>query len=746
MNITQFKQNMKKFPFSAKGFQNSLRKFGAFLAGMIMPLIGLITAWGLFTAIVLAAKTIIMQVNGIDSDQWDSSRIWYMDQIVDIGIKYVIPIVVGFFAGKQVLDIRGGVIGVIATLGVIGGTVPLAALPVYEDGVLVTEGAITLFNHVMVQITGNQTLYGSSAPTMIMGAMIFAPLCAFIFKKLEVLWKDNIKQGFEMLINNISIGLFGLVCLFVGFWAMAPFMAVIQSIFYIIINGIYDNNLLPLLPLFVETEKVLFLNNAVNHGIFGPLGYNEVEQSGQSVLFFMDPNPGQGMGLLLAYLLFSSKKEEKGQAAAAAPIHFIGGIHEVYYPFVLTKPLNLLWLILGGTFATFMYQIFHVGGIFTPSPGSIIMNYLACYPDGNDYLGLTLAIFGALAITFVCASTMLILERLKKGERVYFNPKFAYIMNLYNRGTNVSSLFELNKLKPVENVSYEEKQTNKKYKWEKVSYKDGSETFYVLSNKKYIIKFEYLEVPVINKKTGEQKMVEGVLKVKKYIIKYFFKDKNNELEFFTIKENDTYKFDNSELEKLIKDKVIKTKKTRIGKTDKEIETIEYVELNDIKCRRITSFKEFETEKGKIKKPNNKKELYWQLLPRETMDTLNEEIKKEEAKLQEKSLDNDLIEVAKKAKKIIFACEAGMGSSAMGAGLLRKYFNANKINFVKVSNCAIKDLPKDVDIVVTQKTFKHLIPSIAPNAYVYTIDQFLKSSEYDELINVLKKVKKERGDK
>lgn len=745
-----------------KRMQNGLRKFGAFLAGMIMPLISLIIAWGLFTAIVLAAKTIIMEKEGLDS--LPAARLFYMEQVIAIGIKYVIPVVVGFFAGKQVHDIKGGIIGVIATLGVIGGTAPFATLPVYENGVLTQPGDETLFNHVMVSITGNETLYGTEAPTMIMGAMIFAPLSAFVFKKIEVLWSDRIKSGFEMLVNNLSVGLYGLVIIFIGFWGIALFMAVIQSIFYIIINGIYDNNLLPILPIFVETEKVLFLNNAVNHGIFGPLGYNEVSSpAGKSVLFFMDPNPGQGMGLLLAYLFFSSKKEEKGQAAAAAPIHFIGGIHEVYYPFVLTKPLNLLWLICGGVFATFMYQIFDVGGLFTPSPGSIIMNYLACNTQPMDYAGLSLAIFGAMAVTFILTSAMLIIQRKKNGDRVYFNPKFARIQALYNKGSSVQPLFDVNKLKPIKNVHYDKsvktkkvdgQELNVKYKWEKITYADGSQDFFVLSNKKYIVKFYYEEIPVINKKTGEQKVSEGQPKVKTYLYRVFYKYRDDKqlyyieesqiakpVESLQIK-NDLFLRGQKKKTDFGENKDFKVKKIKLAKSDKKISSIEYVELDDIRQTRTIDYLPKQNKKGKDVKVKSTKEKYWQLLPKENMKTLKEEIKKQELEAEKAaaSVNDNLLEVAKKAKKIIFACEAGMGSSAMGAGLLRKYVTVEKIPDVKITNCAIKNLPQDVDIVVTQKTFQHLVPSVAPNAYVYAIDQFLKASEYDLLIKTLKKAK------
>ncbi len=683
--IGQEKQSgfLKKFPnISGKSIQNKLRKFGSFMAGMVMPVIGVIIAWGLFTAIILGAKTIIANQHGIKVSDWTAqdsiNYLWNMDVIIGYGISYLIPLLIAFFAGKQIFGTRGGLIGSIATLGVIGGA---ATGPAF-------------FNKIMADITGNQELLSAGATTMIMGAMIAAPLAAWTFKKVEVLWTDRVKSGFEMLVNNLALGLFGLMWLFIAFWAISPLMAVLQAVFYIIINGIYDNNLLPLMPLFVETEKVLFLNNAVNHGIFGPLGYNEVSISGQSVLFFLDPNPGQGMGLLLAYMLFSSSKDEKGQAAAAAPIHFIGGIHEVYYPFVLTNPINLLWMIAGGTFATFMYEAFNVGGIFTPSPGSIIMCYAAVNPGQDNYIGLTLAIFGAMLITFILVSATLIIQRMYKGEKIYFNPYYASIMVKYNNANNFDPLVNVNKLQKVDGVSYEEQLTNKTYLWEKATYDNGDTEYFIYSKKApKVVKFEY--------QTVVKKNIFGKDKEHFYLFKYY---------------------DGKE----------KPKRTILKNVDKKITDISYENMEMVNKTRIITFKPVEGKNGKIKTPKPLKNKYWQTLPEETMADIEQKASK-----STKKTSGGLADVCKTAKKIYFACEAGMGSSAMGAGLIRKYITAEKIKGLKVSNCAIKDLPPDADIVVTQETFEKLVPTYCPTAYVYTIKQFLNLPEYDLLIKTLK---------
>lgn len=705
-----------KFP-DPKSIQNSLRKFGSFMAGMIMPVIGLIIAWGFFTAIVLGVKTGIMQSNGIET--WgidptdpegkrviDHSKIylWNMDWIISWGISSVIPLMVGFFGGKQIYDMKGAVIGVIATMGVIGGS--------YSP----------LFNEVMVSITNEPSLYTSAPPVMILGAMIAGPVAAILFKKMEKLWVNHIPSGFEMLIGNLSIGLIGLIFMFASFWSLALLAAVLQSIFYLIINGLNNNGLLWLMPIFIETEKILFLNNAVNHGILGPLGLNEVQTAGQSALFYLDPNPGTGMGLLVAYALFG-KKDEKTQSAAAMPVHFIGGIHEVYYPFVLVKPLNLLWLICGGVFAALMYQVFDVGGIFTPSPGSIIMNYLSLNPKPMNYAGLTVAIFGSLAITGVLTSAMLITERLARNEKVYFNPVTAMLMAKVNRLMNVKDAISINKNTPIKEISYATVKTNKQYEWELLNYVDGSKEDFINSNKdKKIKNFWYVELTKeqlqtlktqikdnkITKASFEPKAVVGE-KANKYFVREFV--------------NGKYKI------------------VKMRKTDKPLASVKYEERTFEDRTRTITFKPVQNKKGKVKQPKPLVQKVWYLDKEEKLADL---VQKADVKKTTINLSAEQDKILKETSKIIFACEAGMGSSAMGAGIVRKLLKEEKINGITVVNFAIKDLPPNAQVVICQNIFKDIVSKKLPNAYVYTIDQFLKKSEYDNLINKLIVLRKDKA--
>ena len=126
------------------------------------------------------------------------------------------------------------------------------------------------------------------------------------------------------------------------------------------VEFLVDNNLLPLTSLFIEPAKVLFLNNAINHGVLTPLGIQEAAETGKSVLFLLEANPGPGLGLLLAYSVFG-----KGMARATAPgaaiIQFFGGIHEVYFPYVLMRPRLILATIAGGMTGIFINVLFDVG-------------------------------------------------------------------------------------------------------------------------------------------------------------------------------------------------------------------------------------------------------------------------------------------------------------------------------------------------------------------------------------------------
>ena len=788
---------------SSKKFLAKVRKFGSFMAGMVIPAIGVLIAWGLFTAIILGVKTGIAYQHGIAIDKWtaaDSSKyLFNMDKVVDLGIQFTIPLIIAFLGGRQIYDWRGGLVGFASVIGVIA----------------------------------------YSQISLILGALISGPLFAWIFKNFEKLYKNNIKQGFEMLVNNFSLGIFGTTAIFVCFWGIGPLMAVLQVVFFFIIQGINSAGLLFILPIFVEFEKILFLNNAVNHGILGPLGYQAVATSGYSPLFFLDPNPGQGLGLLLAYICFGTK-EQKSQATAAAPIHFVGGIHEVYYPFVLMKPINLLFMMAGGVFAGAMYQIFDFGGIFTPSPGSVIMNYLAVYSGKPlNYLALTIAIFGASAIVFVLTSLSLLWVSIRNGQRVILNPfKMKLVSNIY-KSKEFDSIKDINITKKIENVEYENIKDKNNYLWEIVNLKDGNQEFFPIKEKdkkietinykvyekdenrkeKYCEKFYNKDGFDLSKVKAKRDVQSNKLNLKIEELSKKHEAKINEINLWKegiaskLNSNDTFSIENLERDyklkisteqfkfnkkidllkfKINKNNYYDAKRIKVSIEESEIDSVNYEqkqieflkrtiifennlekkkadkqkikELKKQYAKDLKNINESDVVKNKIEKDKLKEQLINQINSIIKIEKdgklVNKSYFKNDVKLidvnskQENindvinqsnsdnnaSTNEELSNVVKKAKKIIFACEAGMGSSAMGAGMIKKMITSLGINDIEVTNCAIKDLPKDVDIIVTQKTFKEFVVKNHPNSYVYGINQFLKKDEYKELIDTIKNVK------
>ena len=325
-----------------------VQKFGKFLSGMVMPNIGAFIAWGFITALFIATG-------------------WFPNEklagLVDPMLKYLLPILVGYTGGKVVAGVRGGVIGSIATMGVIVG----ADIP------------------------------------MFIGAMIMGPLSGFVIKKFDKAVEGKVPAGFEMLVNNFSVGILGMGLAILGFYAVGPFVVTMTGILKVGVEVIISKGLLPLVAIFIEPAKVLFLNNAINHGIIGPIGIDQVQEAGKSIMFLLESNPGPGLGVLLAYCLYS-KGAMKQSAPGAAIIHALGGIHEIYFPYVLMNPLLLLAPILGSAAGILVFSIFKVGLVATPSPGSIFA-ILALAPKG-EMLGVILGILTATVVSFLVAAPL----------------------------------------------------------------------------------------------------------------------------------------------------------------------------------------------------------------------------------------------------------------------------------------------------------------------------------------------------
>ncbi|KYD13175.1 PTS mannitol transporter subunit IICB [Saccharococcus caldoxylosilyticus] len=463
------------------GFRVKIQRFGSYLSGMIMPNIGAFIAWGIITALFIPTG-------------WLPNETFA--KLVGPMITYLLPLLIGYTGGKMIYDVRGGVVGATATMGVI---------------------------------------VGSEIP-MFLGAMIMGPLGGYLIKKFDQLIQGKVKQGFEMLVNNFSAGIIGGLLTLVAFKGIGPVVSAISKTLAAGVEKIVDLHLLPLANIFIEPGKVLFLNNAINHGILSPLGIEQAAKTGKSILFLLEPNPGPGLGILLAYWLFG-----KGMAKQSAPgaiiIHFLGGIHEIYFPYVLMRPILILAAIAGGVSGVLTFTIFDAGLVAVPSPGSIFA-LLAMTPKGN-YLGVLAGVLVATAVSFF-----------------------------------VASIF----LKSAKNNEEED----------------------------------------ITKATEKMQQLKG-------------------------KKSDV---------------------VAVLKNEEEV-------------------------------------------------------------------------VPAKVKKIVFACDAGMGSSAMGASILRNKVQKAGLD-IEVTNTAINQLPPDADIVITHQNLTDRAKEKLPNAFHVSVENFLSSPKYDELIEMLKK--------
>ncbi|GED56983.1 PTS mannitol transporter subunit IICBA [Brevibacillus formosus] len=466
---------------SGGGIRVSVQKFGRFLSAMVMPNIGAFIAWGLITALFIPTG-------------WLPNE--NLAKLVGPMITYLLPLLIGYTGGKMVHDVRGGVVGAVATMGVVVG----ADIP------------------------------------MFLGAMIMGPLGGWVMKKVDQLFEGKIRSGFEMLVNNFSAGIVGGLLTLLAFQAIGPVVVGLSKALAAGVEVIVGAGLLPLASIFIEPAKILFLNNAINHGILSPIGLDEAAKLGQSVFFLLESNPGPGLGILLAYWL-AGRGSAKQSAPGAVIIHFFGGIHEIYFPYVLMNPRLILAAIGGGMAGVFTFTLLGAGLVAPPSPGSIFA-LIAMAPRGG-LLPVLAGVLAATVVSFLIASALL-----------------------------------------------------------KMSAKTDEDELEKATEKMQEMK---------GKKTQEQEVVEAPVKH---------------------------------------------------------------------------------------------------------------------------------EVAADVKKVVFSCDAGMGSSAMGAASLRKKFKDAGLTEITVINTAINDIPDDADIVITHKSLTERAQVKAPSAEHISIENFLNSPEYDKLVKRL----------
>ncbi|WP_295158490.1 PTS mannitol transporter subunit IICB [uncultured Brachyspira sp.] len=476
---------------------DKIQKFGRYLSNMVQPNIAAFIAWGLITAFFIPTG-------------WFPNE--KLNGLVSPILTYLLPILIAYSGGNMVYGHRGGVVGAIMAAGVI---------------------------------------VGSNIP-MFLGAMITGPLGAFLIKKLDGLIVSKIPTGFEMLVNNFSAGILGMILAIISLFIIGPIVEAISNALSSGVKVLVDLKLLPLVSILVEPAKVFFLNNAINHGVFSPIGIQQVAETGKSIFFTIETNPGPGLGVLLAYTLFG-KGRSKATAPGAAIIHFFGGIHEIYFPYILMNPILILALIAGGMSGVLTTLILNGGLIAVPAPGSIIA-ILAVTPKGG-FLATILSIVIAAAVTFLIAS-------------------------------------------------------------------------------------------IFVKKSPEE-------------------DLENAIE--------------------------KSKANKITNTDDtEKEDKESKEDNDIKITEIS----FEDAVKKLE-----------------------------------------------IKKIVVACDAGMGSSAMGAAVLKRIAKERGLENVAILNSAISNLDDSADIIITQKSLTNLAKEKMPNKIHLSINNFMDKNFYNEIVDKIKENQK-----
>ncbi|PRI11815.1 PTS mannitol transporter subunit IICB [Leucobacter massiliensis] len=359
------------------GARVAVQRFGTFLSGMIMPNIPALIAWGIFTAFFIPVG-------------WTPNA--PLATIVEPMIHYLLPLLIANTAGRMVYDTRGGVVGVVATMGAIAGS-----------------------DHLIAEF--NETLPPGAEPLnpihMFIGAMILGPLAAWTMKRLDALWAEHVRAGFEMLVNMFSAGIWGFIMAIVGFYPVAWLVNGIMTVLGNAVNWLVETNLLPLTSILIEPAKVFFLNNAINHGVLTPLGTAEAAETGKSILFLLEANPGPGLGILLAFTFFGVGMA-KASAPGAAIIQFFGGIHEVYFPYVLMKPLLLIAAIAGGATGVATNMVFDAGLRAPASPGSIIA--VLAQTASDSYLGVILSVVLSAAVSFAIAAVILRASRRRDLE------------------------------------------------------------------------------------------------------------------------------------------------------------------------------------------------------------------------------------------------------------------------------------------------------------------------------------------
>ncbi len=374
-----------------------IQAFGGFLTNMVLPNIGAFIAWGFLTALFIPTG-------------WLPNE--HLAEMVGPAIIYLLPILLAFTGGMMVHGHRGAVMGTIGAIGLI---------------------------------------VGSDIP-MFLGAMIVGPLGGWIIKRFDALIKDKIAAGFEMVVNNFSIGILGFFLMMISYLFIGPVIQSANTAVTVAIEALVATGFLPLLSLINEPAKVLFLNNVIDQGIYYPLGMQHTLEAGKSIFFTVASNPGPGLGLLLAFTFFGNKVARR-TAPGAIIIHFFGGIHELYFPYVLMKPLTIIGMIAGAMSGIAVFGVFDAGLVAGPSPGSIF-SYLALTPRGS-FVGIILGVLVATVVSFIVTSIILKLEKKSDDEGDELTSSIAKSKSMKSEGKQVlSSISDVSTKENINKISF----------------------------------------------------------------------------------------------------------------------------------------------------------------------------------------------------------------------------------------------------------------------------------------------------
>ncbi|MDH2444392.1 PTS mannitol transporter subunit IICB [Amnibacterium sp. CER49] len=390
------------------GPRAAVQRFGAFLAGMIMPNLGAFIAWGLITALTIQNGWINLIARAVHAVP-ATGTVAAADQISTLVgpiIVFLLPILIGYTGGRLVHGQRGAVVGAIATMGAVVAPVALHLAPA---GLAAPK-----------DITG-------LGPNFLAG-FIMGPLTALILKLWDRVVDGKLASGFEMLVDNFSAGIIGGAMAVVGIYVLGPLIIAVNTGLGTVVDFLVKTGLLPLASIIVEPAKVLFLNNAIGNGVLVPLGAQQAHGGGTSILFMIESNPGPGLGILTAMMLFGPRAV-RPTVPSAMVVHFLGGIHEIYFPYVLMKPILIIAAILGGAAGVATFVLLNGGLIAPASPGSIIAYILVSPPQ--KILVNIIGILVAAIVSFVVGSLLLGFGR---NEKTAMDLDEANATNARNKG------------------------------------------------------------------------------------------------------------------------------------------------------------------------------------------------------------------------------------------------------------------------------------------------------------------------